>query len=360
MDKKEHISYFLASNSSKGFYSLFDELYDAHSGWKMYVIKGGPGTGKSGFMKKIAQYAEERGYYCEYVYCSSDPDSLDAVIIPELKVSLADGTAPHVIEPKYPGVCETIINLGQFWDEKILNINSEHIITLIDCNKALHKQSSRYMTAVGAALNENIKITQASALNEKIDNFVTRFTAVNLSCNNSYGKEKRRFISAVTPKGKICLTESLPQLCDKIITVSDEFGCIAGIIMSKLRQSALANGISVITCMNPYIPQSYPEHLIFEKERIGVFTADSSNKIKSIADKNINYTRFVDKSIYSAHKNRMALNKKTADEFIAEAVNVLAKAKSVHDEIESYYISAMDFEKVNIQAHILAEKIFNT
>ncbi len=359
MDNKEHISYFLASNSSKGFYSLFDELYDAHNGWKMYIIKGGPGTGKSGVMKKIAKTAEENGFICEYIYCSSDPDSLDGIIIPELKISVADGTSPHVIEPKYPGVCEKILNLGEFWDEEILKINGEHILTLIDCNKALHKQSSRYMTAVGSAVNENIKIAEAATLNEKIDNFVTRFIAVNFDCNNAYGKEKRRFISAVTPKGKICFTNSLPMLCDRIITVSDEFGGIAGIIMSKLRQTALANGVDVITCMNPFIPLSYPEHIIFEKERIGIFTSDSANKIKSIADKNINYTRFVDKSIYSAHKNRMMFNKKTAENFIAEAVNVLAKTKSVHDEIESYYITAMDFNKVNSQTQMLIKEIFN-
>ena len=110
--KNNFASYFLASNSGKGFYSLFDQLHTPGDGWVLYIIKGGPGTGKSSMMKKIAETAENKGYFYEKIYCSSDPESLDGIIIPELKVSVADGTSPHIIEPKYPGVTEKIINLG--------------------------------------------------------------------------------------------------------------------------------------------------------------------------------------------------------------------------------------------------------
>ena len=43
------------------------------------------------------------GYDVELHYCSSDFDSLDAIVIEELKVALMDGTAPHVMEPEIPG-----------------------------------------------------------------------------------------------------------------------------------------------------------------------------------------------------------------------------------------------------------------
>ena len=51
MDIAKQPTYFLAANSGQGFYSKFGECYDAHNGWKAYVIKGGPGTGKSSLMK---------------------------------------------------------------------------------------------------------------------------------------------------------------------------------------------------------------------------------------------------------------------------------------------------------------------
>ena len=42
-----NISYFLGCSSPEGFHSFFGELCPTHSGGYTYIIKGGPGTGKS-------------------------------------------------------------------------------------------------------------------------------------------------------------------------------------------------------------------------------------------------------------------------------------------------------------------------
>ena len=78
------ISYFLGANSRDGFASLYSG-FAAGEGDRLHIIKGGPGTGKSGFMKKLGAAAERRGLDVEYVLCSGDPDSLDGVYIPALK-----------------------------------------------------------------------------------------------------------------------------------------------------------------------------------------------------------------------------------------------------------------------------------
>ena len=80
--KKNDIKYFLAANSCEGFYSVFDKAYLPDGEWRAYIIKGGPGTGKSSFMKRFASYAEKKGCKALRCPCSSDPDSLDAVILP--------------------------------------------------------------------------------------------------------------------------------------------------------------------------------------------------------------------------------------------------------------------------------------
>ena len=75
-------TYFLGANSAQGFYSLYGG-FPPRSGF-LHIIKGGPGTGKSGFMRAIGSEAERRGMDVEYVLCSGDPDSLDGVYIPAL------------------------------------------------------------------------------------------------------------------------------------------------------------------------------------------------------------------------------------------------------------------------------------
>ena len=116
---------FLAANSPSGFVSFFDELYNPYRNCRAYIIKGGPGTGKSSFMKYIAVKAADRGYEAVLCPCSSDPDSLDGLIIKDLKTVIIDGTAPHTVEPVYPGACEEIINLGVFWNGDALYKNAE-------------------------------------------------------------------------------------------------------------------------------------------------------------------------------------------------------------------------------------------
>ncbi len=354
-----YASYFFASNSGKGFFSLFDQIYSPHEGWRLYIIKGGPGTGKSTIMKRIAQAALSNGFYCEKIFCSSDPDSLDGVIIPELKISIADGTAPHIIEPKYPGVADTIINLSAYWDEKSLKNNAEHIITLTDCNKALHRRSSRYVSAAYSSFKENLKIFTSALIDEKADNFVTRYISRYADCNNSYGKEKKVLIDAVTPKGKVTLFETAINKCDTIISVTDEYSATAGLIMNKLRNFALSNGVDVITCLDPIDPHGNPRHIILDKEKVGFFTSDSVYNFKTLSLRNINAKRFIDDSVFKAHKNRIIFNNKISENLLSEAITILNKAKSVHDELEKYYISAIDFNRINQLTDSLIEEIFN-
>ena len=57
MQVKGSYSFFLGSNSGGGFRSYFSSFYDAPSMRRVYLLKGGPGNGKSTQMKKIAAAA---------------------------------------------------------------------------------------------------------------------------------------------------------------------------------------------------------------------------------------------------------------------------------------------------------------
>ena len=55
------IKYFLGCSSPEGFHSFFGELCPTHSGGYTYIIKGGPGTGKSSLMKRINSALTDAG-----------------------------------------------------------------------------------------------------------------------------------------------------------------------------------------------------------------------------------------------------------------------------------------------------------
>ena len=90
-----HIQYFLGANSPSGFYSLYSELLPPETAQAIYILKGGPGCGKSTLMRKIGERMEQEGLETEYILCSGDPDSLDALVLPRLRAAIVDGTAPQ-------------------------------------------------------------------------------------------------------------------------------------------------------------------------------------------------------------------------------------------------------------------------
>lgn len=87
--------YFLGANTGSGFFSVYDDFCPPGSGVFLWVLKGGPGCGKSTFMRRTTAAMEERGLESVYIHCSGDPDSLDGVIFPAIGTAIVDGTAPH-------------------------------------------------------------------------------------------------------------------------------------------------------------------------------------------------------------------------------------------------------------------------
>ena len=100
-----HIQYFLGANAPGGFYSLYSELLPPEEARAIYILKGGPGCGKSTLMGRVGKRMEEMGVETEYILCSGDPDSLDGLVLPGLRVAIVDGTAPH--ETVSTGHCDT-------------------------------------------------------------------------------------------------------------------------------------------------------------------------------------------------------------------------------------------------------------
>ena len=61
---------------------------------------------------RAAAALEERGLETVYIHCSGDPESLDGVIAPAIRTAIVDGTAPHVLEPRYALAHERYVDLS--------------------------------------------------------------------------------------------------------------------------------------------------------------------------------------------------------------------------------------------------------
>ncbi len=352
--EKMNFKTFLGANSFEGFVSFFDKCYLSEKGWKAYIIKGGPGTGKSSFMKKVVKTAEGKGYNAELCPCSSDPDSLDAVIFPEIKTVIMDGTSPHTVDPFYPGACEQILNFGEFWDSDILKENSDKIITLTNKNKFLHRIASGYLKAAKQLMTDNLNIINKYLDKNKLENFSRKLCKKYIPKKYGIGFEWVRFLEGITPKGVISLANE--KITENMVVIEDSFGIVSDKIINHIRLYALSNGYDIITIKNAFLPSSLLDGIIIPELSLS-FLRESEHSIFQNTRK-IHSKRFMDTELLKAYKNRVKANKKTINSLISFATDTLKDAKSVHDQLESCYISAMDFESLNLFAENIAKKLF--
>ncbi len=152
MKKGKILHMFPGSNTPQGFKGFLAENLQGME--RVFILKGGPGCGKSTLMNKIAQNMIERGYDVEVWLCSSAPESLDGVVVPELAVAVVDGTAPHVVEPGCPGVVEEIVNLGEHWNQSRLREHKEEIKQLGQQIEASFERAYQELAEMAAVRGE--------------------------------------------------------------------------------------------------------------------------------------------------------------------------------------------------------------
>lgn len=349
MSKPGEITHYLpGANTPQGFYSLYDHIYKIDAN-KVFVLKGGPGVGKSTFMKKIAAELVELGHDVEFHHCSADNNSIDAIYIPAGDVALLDGTAPHVVDPKNPGAVDEIIHLGDYWNEDgirepknreaILRVNRETSFRFKRANDAL-RAAKAYLDEWSAYYAETLDNAQVLAASEDL---IESLLGARLP---KKGTARRHFASAITYDGaKNWLSEIFDGATQRVI-IQGPPGTGKSTILGRLADTALARGYSVDIFHCPMYPDRV-DHLRIRDTNVGVITSFWPHEYTPQAvDQLIDTGAFVDAARLQEYKADIEAAMTGYQSAIAREVYQLGMAKWNHDELERYYIPHMDFEGV--------------
>lgn len=338
--------YFLGAMTQHGFSTEFGKLIE-NADYYTYILKGGAGTGKSSLMKKVAAEFEPSEHVTRF-YCSSDPNSLDAVVLNSSKVIVVDGTSPHVFDPIYPGACQKIVNLGEFWNSENLKAHKDEIIDVTDRNKSMLARAKRFGTALSNVCYDTYFCGASCVITEKLEAFMERFKKRILTKKGTgTGKKTVRQLTALTENGYMAWTETLESYLDTYYLADDYYVC-ANLIIQALANEAVRRGFDVILCPSVAFNNDVYEHLLIPE--IGVALVSCSPLINiehSQSSKTINLVRFYDKDKLAVFKARLKLNKITIKNISQEIYSTIKNAKKIHDEIEKFYISSMDFDTIN-------------
>lgn len=328
--------YFAAANTGSGFKSFYDEIFRDLN--KLYIIKGGPGTGKSKLMRDISNEAQNKNYDVEHFYCSADPNSLDGIIIRDLNIGIIDGTAPHMTDPVYPGAYDEIINLGDFWKTDRLTANKTKISEIINRKSELFVSVYHYLSAAHMINGELLKIVGEAVYNDKLDAAAARLIR-DIKPGDIYRREIR-LTEAIGMDG-IIRFNTFGELADKRYIIRDYNG-MANIFLRRIDALLKVKRQHVQISCTP-LDIEYVNGIYLPDMRLA-FICDNGTEPRE-NDKIINTERFIDRDVIRLNRAKLRFGKRCCASLTEGALETLGEIKKLHFELEDIYIAAMDFRR---------------
>lgn len=343
MQGKE-LDFFLGALSPSGFCSYYLQAIPSEQTQTAVLLKAGPGCGKSTLLKRAAEKLLSQGETVEHIHCAGDPDSFDGVICQERNLALLDATAPHALEPHYPGAFEDVISLYSHVDRAQLRIHREEIIALHRQYNHQTERAVRYITAAGSLLQDSMRVAMCCTDLAKTRRFAETLSKRYLPSTKGQGSETIRLLSAITSQGHVFYADTIQKLADTIIVLDDEYGAVGRTLMQTLRQQALSKGHRIITCYCSICPYEKIEHLLLPEIGVAFVTSNHYHPVQFENQRTIHYTRFTEKEGLKLRRKRLRFNKKATSELLEQATDMLQQGNQTHAELETYYKAALNFE----------------
>lgn len=338
--KERHL--FLGGNTYKGFYSFYKYIITQKDANRILCMKGGPGTGKSSLMKKVAAHFNNKGYSIEYHHCSSDNNSLDGILIQELGLAILDGTAPHITDPIHPGAVDEILNMGIALDSKALSLKKKEIM---DVSKNISTNFQRAYSFLSSAkfIHDDWSRLNSQALS--YDKVITIIESLKEGIFNTqksgFGDERHLFSTAFTPNGIITFTNDLISEFKNKFILKGGPGLSKTSILLELGKVAQRKGYFVEYMHDPLIPDRI-EHILIPEISSCVLSENEISQC-SFKGKVYNIEDFCNQSIILNNKLDIEYNKKLFYQLTSKAISCINQAHKLHDDLEAYYISNINF-----------------
>lgn len=352
------LNFYAGGNTARGFVSLFDSSLQGLD--RVYILIGGPGTGKSGIIQEIGDELASAGHDIWSIHCASDNGSLDGVIVPALSVAIVDGTAPRVIEPRLPGVVEQYVNLGEAWDTARLGERKSEIASLYaGIRNAYERAYDGFAEAL--RIHDEWEAIYIGKMNfQAADELTAAFSRELFGDRKRDRKSRidRRFLGAATPLGAVDFVPNLTEGLAKRYFIKGRAGSGKSTLLKKLAAEAVDRGFNVEIYHCGFDPNSLDMVVLRE---LGIAVFDSTAPHEYFPDRPTDeivdmYERCIEPGTDEAYAEALDDIKERYSARMKASIACLAEAKSLHDELKRIYAAATDFGAVErMKRRILRE-----
>lgn len=351
------------NNTPEGFFSYYQYILSQKEADRIFCIKGGPGVGKSTFMKKIAESMLQEGHNVDFMHCSSDNSSLDGIVLRDKKIAMIDGTAPHIVDPINPGAVDSIIHLGDYWDEEGIRKNRNAVINNSERVRSVFGRAYNYLAAAGKMYDNLFSIYESAMKNEELYKLTAKIIGDELTHKeicSAQGDIKKYFASAITPTGFENFIDTLLSGYKKIYLINAPIGVSSERMLNLFMEGSAYRGLDVEGYYCPMKPSTKLEHLLIPEIGLAFITSNQYHTIDLSEnpaeveiinlENNIRYDEIkYQEPILEDSRIKMR-------ELLEKAIYCLEQAKKEHDILEQYYVPNMDFLKIDSLSRELTEK----
>jgi len=343
-------TYFAGANTGEGFVSAYDGFAREENNRKVYILKGGSGTGKSTFMEKVLTDASS---YARVRYlCSADPDSLDAIVIGG-DIVVLDGTAPHVREMEYPGAVSELIYMGKYWKREVLETHRREIIELCRQKRETYRRAYHMLAALSLIEKGLYADAQKIVDKEKIRRFWMRVVR-GIPKAERKGQINNIRTWALGIKGAV-RTDGLWKQASTIWEIADAYQS-GTVFLSQLEEICRLENIPVILSRHP-IGDRVVEAFI---PPLSLLITMGIEKDENPSDKTISMRRFIKKEPLALLKGEIRLQSACAVSLLGDALTQFRLAGEKHMALEGIYKAAMDYPALNRDTSQIRKQILKT
>ncbi|MEG1662065.1 MAG: hypothetical protein RR332_06050, partial [Clostridiales bacterium] len=339
---------FPGSNTPLGFQSFYRQGLKGLE--NVFILKGSPGSGKSTLIRKIGIAMLERGYDIEFWQCTADNESLDGIVIKSLSTAIVDGTAPHAIDPAYPGAVDEIINLGEHWSAQNLRRQKQAIIQLSDDIADMYESAKEDLSTMGIAAVDAYQHGEAAVDKNKLKLKTGQLLSELFSPAGA--APRHLFASAVTPRGLISFADALSKPYPRRYILNGPPGCGKEQLLQTVADAALERGVGTEIFHNALSPQ-YIEVILLPELGIALADLFLCPRESRPGDITIDFNELS----ADGQEADLPLLRRRLTELADIAAVKLNEAKSLHDKLESCYNQAMDFEAIDLTGKRLFNRI---
>ena len=323
-----------------GFVSCFDHLMPECVLKRKLILKGGPGVGKSTFMRRLHAALCDPGNTSTLYFCSGDPDSLDAVALPHLGLLILDGTAPHVVDPHIPGARDSLINLGVCLNESAMRPRLPHIRSCMNDHSVLTRRARACMQAAWALTRDNALIAASAADPSRLQRITRALiqTALSPGAPADEAVSVRPVITdALTPKGELSLIAQSAQ--PRVIRIIGHPSMDLTPVLMQISRAAQAAGFRVEEHLCPMRPGGLM-HLTIPALSTLITTSETL-----AAEQIFDFSSCIPAGSLLRHECMLEQGRAASQQHLQRAASALAQAKQLHDELETFYVPSMDFTR---------------